>query len=689
MKKRILCAVCVMTVLIISLSVVMFSSAANEQLYASRIGFDNGNTDAVSADISYQIGDSDCDGFLTLQDSKLMNKYLLGVDVPTNDQFVRTNIDADTDITLKDKKVLSKMLLGLDTGLDITYAGGASISYDLTNMMGKIVLSSQTGTVTVDLRELELGDRKIDSAVINADTDCISVTPLYDGLEHASATDAVLSNDINGAKYFVFPENGRELTGLMITYSKSDSQNVLIKELFVCEGKYSAEWICNNRILPSEGTSGTLTVSKESERLALRFGQMTEEDKTNTGEGLYHDFVNSKWPSIAVDENDKLYVTASGCRMRHVDPFGSTVMVTSTDGGVTFTKPKQISNTIMDDRDAGICYMGDGKMLVSYFTNNADSYLPGGSNYSVLMRGSSASWQADSWDSSGNPIGGINGTYVDMLKYFINNVPDYNTDYASYVVKSTDYGNTWDSVRYSAPSGTSTAVSNMINNYQITYPGTRVPVTSCHGPVKLSDGTVLFAGKVLDTTDQARDTMAVYTSDDEGATWNYLSEIERPQGYGPNNFHELSVTETNDGALLCAIRTQPSEDGTLNVSPMYTVFTCFSYDKGKTWTVPEATNADGTPPHVFTASNGDIIMTVGYRSDPRAIYAYVSRDGGRTWSNSVNVSGTFLNGDDMGYPASAMLSDGTVVTVYYGTYHKYGNEQYSSILSTRWEYSFK
>ena len=80
------------------------------------------------------------------------------------------------------------------------------------------------------------------------------------------------------------------------------------------------------------------------------------------------------WPSIARDENGTLYVVASGLRVSHVCPFGKTVMYISKDEGKTWTPPIIINDTYMDDRDAGILYMGNGHLLVSWFTHSASAY---------------------------------------------------------------------------------------------------------------------------------------------------------------------------------------------------------------------------------------------------------------------------------------------------------------------------
>lgn len=665
----------------------------NFDLFAVRLGYDNNKAEGIITKMSYIAGDLTEDGKITSSDANILKSLITGnSNTLSSSTKSAADIDCDGKITSKDANLIKVIVLGRSSNPVI---GAANSAYSLSSKSKSLKLSGSATdySVRIDFSDKDTANKCVTSIVLNTTSDNFDIYPVIGTLEGASKDSIAEKKSHSGHTYYSFAElNGADVNGIILS---AHGSSVYVSEIFACANDESAEWIIDNHINPSYGTPKDLTVTESEEKVALRLGQMTSDDKTNTNGGMYHDFINSKWPSVAVDENDKLYITASGCRMMHVDPFGATVMVTSSDGGKTFSKPQQVSNTILDDRDAGVTYLGDGKLLVSYFTSNLDNFLPDGGNYNVMMLdsfgGSSPSWQASSWDKYGNPVGGINGTYIACAQFIKKNDPTYNTSAASYVVKSTDYGQTWNTEKYSFNSSKpTTAMKNMLTNYQINRPGTEVPVTSEHGPIKMSDGTVLYAGKVLNTVDQAIDTMAVYVSHDDGDTWEYRSEIERPYSYGVNNFHELSVTETKDGALLCAIRTQYSDTGRTDIFPVMTVYTCHSYDGGRTWTVPTPTGIDGSPPHVITMPNGDIVMVTGHRTDPRSIYVNVSTDGGRTWSDFDTLTRSFKNGDDMGYPASAALSNGKIVTVYYGSYHN-GTwwDSHTSVMTTGWTYTLK
>lgn len=669
-------------------------SATDFKLGATLVNLSNADVSCLSSSASYQIGDINNDGKCKTSDCLTLRKYIAGTDSPDDAASARSDINGDGKISVSDVLTIRKILSGSLSAADVTVcADSASVRWSSAKKSAMISSNSTSFSVKVDLEKFGFKIKNHPYVVANTASGTeMSVTPLFNGCEYGS-TGNRRGESADGV-FELKGSSGAELTGLILSFeTKSGASTVYIPEIYICENLDSAEWIYSNRICPPQNQTPKSVTASYKDDVAIRLANMTDDDRNNINGGMYHDFVNSKWPSVAVDENDRLYVVASGMRMAHVDPFGATIMATSDDGGNSFSKPKLINNTIMDDRDAGIAYLGGGKILVSYFTNSAEAYLPGGENYNALRpyaAGGSAPEWAGTWDSSYNPTGGIIGTHVKILNYITSTDKGYDSSVGSFILKSGDFGETWNVRPYSfVGSSYSRAMGKMLTDYKMNYPTQRVPVTSCHGPIVLSDGTILYAGKVMETYDQPMDSMAVYTSRDEGETWDYLSEIPTVAGYMYNNFHELSVTETADGALLCAIRTQTCDYVVTN--PEFTIYTCMSYDRGLTWTTPEETGINGSPPHVVTMENGDIVMTYGYRTNPRCIYAIISTDGGRTWSDRVQVSNTLLNNDDMGYPCSAVLSDGTICTVYYATKRTAsgGSEGYSSVFCSKWTYSFE
>lgn len=649
----------------------------SDDLYAACVSFDNNDISDIHTSSSYSSGDMDSSGKVNSSDVTILLNCIAGTVSVSDSMRHAADLTGDGKITAADSHKLSGIVVGVDE-MPFKGALGGSVRYVKSGYYAEI---SGDGyySVRIDASGVDFQGNGVSAVVLDTDaalTD-LTVLPVYVDSEMGVIDEAAACVSYNGHGYYSFSTAGK-LSGVIVTANVSGMRYNVIKAYF-CANDYSAKYVIDNSILAPAAVSKRLIISESGNHTAIWLGQMTQDDKTNTNGGMYHDFTNTKWPTVTVDENDKVYIVGSGCRMTHVDPFGATVLVTSEDGGNTFSKPRQISNTVKDDRDAGITYLGEGKFLVSYFTPNGKSYLPDGEDYGVLKLsssgGSSASWQAASWTAYGEPVGGINGTYVSLLKYVIRTDSSYDMDNHSYVIKSTDYGETWNVTPYELKgSSYSAEVQNMNRNYKITEPGTEVPVSTPHGPVKLSDGTVCWVGKVLSPVDLAFAEIAAYVSHDEGDSWEYRGQVSIPCDYTKQDFQEPDITETLDGVLVCTLRS-------------FDIFTAFSYDKGATWTTPKQAHLEGISHHIMTMPNGDLVLTSAYRYSPKKIYVYVSEDGGRTWSQKGELSRSFKSDDDMGYPSSAYLSDGTIITAYYGC--ESFNDWNSAIMTTNWTYRLK
>ncbi|MCF6278291.1 MAG: glycoside hydrolase [Anaerolineales bacterium] len=77
------------------------------------------------------------------------------------------------------------------------------------------------------------------------------------------------------------------------------------------------------------------------------------------------------WPTVARRKNGQLVVTWSGGRAGHVCPFGRVEMMTSFDEGKTWTWPRVLLDTDIDDRDSGVLETAKGTLRVTAFTSLA------------------------------------------------------------------------------------------------------------------------------------------------------------------------------------------------------------------------------------------------------------------------------------------------------------------------------
>jgi hypothetical protein len=103
-----------------------------------------------------------------------------------------------------------------------------------------------------------------------------------------------------------------------------------------------------------------------------------------------------------------------------------------------------------------------------------------------------------------------------------------------------------------------------------------------------------------------------------------------------------------------------------------------SPDNGRSWSLlgePVPDTGEGNPPHLLKLADGRLCLTYGRRARPFGIFARLSSDGGRSWSDPI-VLRDDGGGRDLGYPRSVQRRDGKVVTIYYFWDEKTGPERY-------------
>ncbi len=342
------------------------------------------------------------------------------------------------------------------------------------------------------------------------------------------------------------------------------------------------------------------------------------------------------WPSVCRDENGVLYAVASSFRMEHICPFGKTAMYVSRNGGRTWSPPIVVNDTCLDDRDAGILYMGGGRMLVTWFSHPADVYLH---EYYTAIKNSAQPVE-------GGPVVGMLGAYPFLT-------PEQAAG-GSFLRVSEDYGMTW-----SDP--------------------VRLPVSAPHGPSLCRDGTLIYLGKELYSSacavPEEPGVVAAYASTDGGYTWERRGLCGKPADLSWDHFHEPHVVEFPDGSLFGVIRAQGA-----GVAHGFTVYSTTSRDGGRTWSPWRCLGISGSPPHLLLHSSGALICVFGRREAPFGERAIVSRDMGETWPDEYILDDRASDGD-LGYPASVELDDGRILTVYY---QKYPGDGKPSILYTVW-----
>ena len=169
---------------------------------------------------------------------------------------------------------------------------------------------------------------------------------------------------------------------------------------------------------------------------------------------------------------------------------------------------------------------------------------------------------------------------------------------------------------------------------------------------------------------------------DGGTSFDFLSHIG-PEINGEGwTIMPVSV-QLPDGALLVALRCGEPVGGGRPWRHWIDLYR--SGDEGASWRhvtrpVPNA-GINGNPPALKRLPDGRLCLIYGFRAEPYGIRAVLSEDEGRTWSDDIHLRDDG-GAPDLGYPRTAVLTDGTVVTVYYFA-DEFEGERY--IAATRWK----
>jgi sialidase-1 len=339
------------------------------------------------------------------------------------------------------------------------------------------------------------------------------------------------------------------------------------------------------------------------------------------------------WPTVARMADGTLVAASSGRRTAHVCPFGKTVLNVSTDNGQTWSEPRIIQDSMIDDRDAGIVSLKSGNVLVSWFRSDTRKYgIP--QHASDEVRGL---WEAAFAEWTDTNVAELLGSWI-ML--------------------SEDHGATW-----SMP--------------------VRVPVSAPHGPIQLHNGDLLYLGKARRVEQElAEGRILAARSKDDGRTWEVVGEFPAAPKTEPVNYHEPHVVELPSGRLLGMIRIQEHGGRDLKAAsiPTFSMMQTESDDAGRTWSTAKPLGFHGSPPHLLRHTSGKLVLTYGYRLAPFGQRVAFSDDDGATWSHDWVLRDDGPD-SDLGYPATVELDDGSLFTVYY---QKAAAGENCSLLWSRW-----
>ena len=187
------------------------------------------------------------------------------------------------------------------------------------------------------------------------------------------------------------------------------------------------------------------------------------------------------WPTIAKLQNGRICVGASGYRVEHICPFGKGVLVFSDDNGETYTGPVPVFDTVLDDRDVGLCVFGKSGLIATSFNNTLE-------------------FQRENMPQTEECFNYINSVSPE----------DEARDIGVSFRISDNYGETWSKIYKS-------------------------PISSPHGPCVLNDGTVLWVGRIQGIQNH----IEAHTIDPETGEMSFRGDL------GIYNYDEIEYTKLN------------------------------------------------------------------------------------------------------------------------------------------------
>ena len=341
------------------------------------------------------------------------------------------------------------------------------------------------------------------------------------------------------------------------------------------------------------------------------------------------------WPTLAQLDDGTLVAAASGLRNSHLCPFGRSVICISEDEGQTWSSPRVVNDSPLDDRDTGIVSLGSGRMLLSWFTSDNRRLKEEDLAHLEPTGDHRQRWLAGTVGVSDETVSRFRGSWVRI---------------------SGDRGATWD-------------------------PPIKVDLTAPHGPIRLRSSKLFYLGKEFPADHGA---ITAMESTDDGTTWERLGSVPLYEGTEEAHYHEPHVAELSDGQLLGLIRIEDApgantleEKGLTHFSMLQTQ----SDDGGRTWSRADPMGFHGSPPHLLVHSSGTLICAYGRRIEPCGERIMISRDSGKSWTYDLVLCNAPHR--DLGYPSSVELNDGRIMTMYYQ--RRESAAEKCALLWSRWE----
>lgn len=326
----------------------------------------------------------------------------------------------------------------------------------------------------------------------------------------------------------------------------------------------------------------------------------------------------SAFPSVVKLDDGRLLVAfrrapnrqmMGASRYRHIDPCSQLVLVTSSDGGNTWSSEPQLmfAHPFGGSQDPCMIKLLNGDLLCT-------SYL---------------------WVQLGEGL---------LDEYKARVVGDDNSSFAGgYIIRSTDNGNTWQ--------GPFNPGSPLPVENRNTILG-KMPLYNRGALCQSNDGTIYWA--VACDNPQGGFSVYLVESKDNGITWQYRSTIADDPKI---SFNETSIIKTPKGDLVAFMRSFDLDDHACIAR---------STDGGNSFTWSDM-GFQGHPLNALQLPDGRWLLTYGYRHEPYGIRTRIMDSECRTWSDEI-VLRDDGGSTDLGYSWPVLLDNHHALVVYYFNY---------------------
>jgi hypothetical protein len=306
----------------------------------------------------------------------------------------------------------------------------------------------------------------------------------------------------------------------------------------------------------------------------------------------------------------------------HISISATLAVATSSDGGKSWSDPREITRRWEDSRNPALGVNSKGELIAAFWKAGLISYEKG--EYDNLQF-SEKLYSEGKFDDR-------------VLK-------------ATVITKSSDNGVNW--------------------NEMCSYSSEILTTTIPYGRIIPGSGGALYMSAYgrLRSRGKEEYNAVLICSRDDGQTWGHVSII------GSGGFSETAIAFVDDSTMIAAARSD--KDG---------IHILRSSDSGRTWSEPiKVTRYEEHPADITIMSSGRVLLTYGRRIRPMGCGALLSSDCGKTWDRSKEVllAGDGILNLDLGYPSTVQLDDGSIVTA---LYYANGSEMHDTGSFDGWGY---